>query len=150
MTSPPSPPLFDVSPATAATENFHELTIAGFLKSIDAFPLYVLIAFIIYIVIARHCNGRAKQKPKPLKKDVLKFIPKFILSSESCATMRSCRCLICLDDYVAGDVVRVLPQCGHEFHALCIDKWFRLGSTCPSCRTFPVAYSSSCAHIFNS
>ncbi|CAN7043384.1 unnamed protein product, partial [Brassica oleracea var. botrytis] len=27
-----------------------------------------------------------------------------------------------------------------RFHAFCIDKWFRLGSTCPSCRIIPVAH----------
>ncbi|EOA37756.1 hypothetical protein CARUB_v10012593mg [Capsella rubella] len=92
MTSPPPPPFFDVSPAAAAT-NMPDLTIVGFLKSPESFPLYLLIALIVYIVQLRYC-----------------------------------------------DVVRVLPQCGHEFHAICIDEWFQLGSTCPSCRSIPVIY----------
>ncbi|KAL9307410.1 putative transcription factor C2H2 family [Arabidopsis thaliana] len=39
-----------------------------------------------------------------------------------------------------SDIVRVLPHCGHQFHAFCIDKWFQLCSTCPSCRSIPVIY----------
>lgn len=139
MTSPP-PPFFAVSPAAEAT-NMPDLTIVGFLTSSDSFPLYLLIAMIVYIVQLRYCNCRGKQKPKPLKKEVLKSLPKLTLSSHECAvTVRICRCVICLEDYVPGDVVRVLPQCGHEFHAICIDKWFKLGSTCPSCRSIPVIY----------
>ncbi|XP_023632987.1 RING-H2 finger protein ATL8 [Capsella rubella] len=83
MTSPPPPPFFDVSPAAAAT-NMPDLTIVGFLKSPESFPLYLLIALIVYIVQLRYCNYR--------------------------------------------------------FHAICIDEWFQLGSTCPSCRSIPVIY----------
>ncbi|XP_019095492.1 PREDICTED: RING-H2 finger protein ATL80 [Camelina sativa] len=141
MTSPLPPPFFDVSSAAAVT-NSPDLTIVGFLKSSDSFPLYLLIAMIVYIFQLRYCNCSVEHKPKPLKKEILKSLPKLTLSSRECAvTVRVCRCVICLEDYVAGDVVRVLPQCGHEFHAICIDKWFQLGSTCPSCRSIPVFVS---------
>ncbi|KAF8079611.1 hypothetical protein N665_1013s0009 [Sinapis alba] len=89
MTSP-----LAVSPATVETKLL-ELSIADFLKSTDAFPLYLLILMIFYFVLLH---------------------------------------------YWPRDVVRVLPLCGHEFHAFCIDKWFQLRSTCPSCRIIPVAH----------
>ncbi|CAN6282099.1 unnamed protein product [Urochloa humidicola] len=45
-------------------------------------------------------------------------------------------CAICLSEYASGDErVRVLPACGHFFHAECgIDWWLRTRGTCPYCR----------------
>ncbi|KAG7592847.1 Zinc finger RING-type [Arabidopsis thaliana x Arabidopsis arenosa] len=142
MTSPPS--LFALSPAAAAAAadlpDDPNLTIVGFLKSPDSLPLYLLITMIVYTVQHRYCNCRFKQKTKPLKKEILKSLPKLTFSPECGVRLCSSRCVICLEDYVVGDMVRVLPHCGHEFHAFCIDKWFQLGSTCPSCRSIPVIY----------
>lgn len=42
---------------------------------------------------------------------------------------------MCLEEYEAKDVVRVLPYCGHAFHAACIDTWLRQHPTCPICRS---------------
>jgi hypothetical protein len=41
---------------------------------------------------------------------------------------------VCLEEYQAKDVVRVLPYCGHAFHVACIDAWLKQQSTCPICR----------------
>ncbi|XP_020186560.1 RING-H2 finger protein ATL80 [Aegilops tauschii subsp. strangulata] len=43
-------------------------------------------------------------------------------------------CAICLAEFAGGDEVRVLPTCGHGFHAACVDVWLLSSSTCPSCR----------------
>ncbi|XP_072960053.1 E3 ubiquitin-protein ligase RHA1B-like [Typha angustifolia] len=44
-------------------------------------------------------------------------------------------CVICLDDLVAGEEVRVLPRCHHTFHKGCIDRWLTAPSrVCPICR----------------
>ena len=44
-------------------------------------------------------------------------------------------CAICLAEFACGDEVRVLPPCGHAFHAACVDTWLLCTSTCPSCRS---------------
>ncbi|XP_062211938.1 probable E3 ubiquitin-protein ligase ATL45 [Phragmites australis] len=45
-------------------------------------------------------------------------------------------CAICLSEYAKGDeLVRVVPACGHFFHAECdVDRWLRARRTCPICR----------------
>ncbi|XP_062193287.1 RING-H2 finger protein ATL80-like [Phragmites australis] len=43
-------------------------------------------------------------------------------------------CAICLAEFARGNEVRVLPPCGHWFHAACVDAWLLSSSTCPSCR----------------
>jgi hypothetical protein len=47
-------------------------------------------------------------------------------------------CSICLDNYGDGDVLRMLPECGHLFHRECVDPWLRHHPTCPVCRTTPL------------
>ncbi|KAJ3366495.1 hypothetical protein GGF32_005497 [Allomyces javanicus] len=45
------------------------------------------------------------------------------------------QCTICLTAYVGGDLVRVLPGCGHHFHGACVDPWLREHApTCPLCQ----------------
>ncbi|XP_020186559.1 RING-H2 finger protein ATL80 [Aegilops tauschii subsp. strangulata] len=50
-------------------------------------------------------------------------------------------CAICLAEFARGDEVRVLPHCGHGFHAACVDVWLLSSSTCPSCRRALVVVS---------
>ncbi|KAL3523619.1 hypothetical protein ACH5RR_016453 [Cinchona calisaya] len=44
------------------------------------------------------------------------------------------QCTVCLADYHKEDTLRILPSCGHYFHAACIDMWLYNHSTCPVCR----------------
>ena len=43
-------------------------------------------------------------------------------------------CSICQDTYAAGQGIRRLNQCSHEFHRECIDVWFQGNVHCPVCR----------------
>eukprot|EP00871_Galdieria_phlegrea_P005662 jgi/Galph1/6097/GphlegSOOS_G4733.1 len=42
-------------------------------------------------------------------------------------------CVICLSDYIEGDMIRHLP-CKHHFHKKCIDEWLALDKSCPLCK----------------
>ncbi|KAL6633611.1 hypothetical protein ACP70R_026282 [Stipagrostis hirtigluma subsp. patula] len=48
-------------------------------------------------------------------------------------------CAVCLEAFRAGDRCRVLPGCGHGFHAACVDSWLRKSRRCPVCRAEVVA-----------
>ena len=43
-------------------------------------------------------------------------------------------CAICLTEFMKGDEMSVMPQCGHGFHVKCIERWMRRSSSCPWCR----------------
>ncbi|TVU26933.1 hypothetical protein EJB05_29506, partial [Eragrostis curvula] len=42
-------------------------------------------------------------------------------------------CPICLEDFVAGDGLIVMP-CEHRFHGSCLTEWLKLSRFCPCCR----------------
>jgi Ring finger domain len=44
-------------------------------------------------------------------------------------------CAICLVDYIESEQLRVLPQCRHRYHTICIDTWLRSKAMCPMCNT---------------
>ncbi|KAH0455884.1 hypothetical protein IEQ34_015916 [Dendrobium chrysotoxum] len=53
-------------------------------------------------------------------------------------------CAICqaeFDDEEEGEdePLRLLPDCGHLFHAICIDQWLQQHTTCPVCRSLVMA-----------
>lgn len=68
-------------------------------------------------------------------------LPVFVHSSSSSAagavdgTKSAVECAICIVEYVDGEEGRLLPRCGHRFHARCVDMWFHFHTSCPLCRT---------------
>ncbi|KAM7503360.1 hypothetical protein LguiB_002264 [Lonicera macranthoides] len=43
-------------------------------------------------------------------------------------------CTVCLSMLEEGEMIKLLPNCKHNFHSECIDKWLGSHSTCPICR----------------
>ncbi|EES05717.1 hypothetical protein BDA96_04G297200 [Sorghum bicolor] len=84
--------------------------------------------------------GSAKAANKGVKKEVLRSLPTVTYVSDSCKAGDeeegggADECAICLAEFEEGQAMRVLPQCGHAFHAACVDTWLRAHSSCPSCR----------------
>jgi len=63
------------------------------------------------------------------------------MSDCSGRTGRTCSglsCVVCLEAFMSGEELIVLPQCKHRFHAACITQWLRQANSCPSCRTLAV------------
>ncbi|KAI3459934.1 hypothetical protein Pfo_016597 [Paulownia fortunei] len=85
---------------------------------------------------------------KGLKKKVLKSLPKLTYGEDNGQAAKLSDCAICLAEFAAGEEIRVLPQCGHGFHVVCIDTWLGCHSSCPSCRQIlEVARCKKCGRL---
>ncbi|XP_060517131.1 E3 ubiquitin-protein ligase RNF13 [Cylas formicarius] len=96
------------------------------------FAIVVGICFVVIMgfMIAKFIKDRRRQRRHRLPKSSLKKIPtcKFQKGDpyETCA--------ICLDDFVEGEKLRVLP-CNHVYHTKCIDPWLTKNRrVCPICK----------------
>ncbi|WVZ74151.1 hypothetical protein U9M48_022366 [Paspalum notatum var. saurae] len=90
---------------------------------------------------ARAQRGAAATANKGVKKEVLRSLPTvtYVPDRSKAAAGEgeeeaADECAICLAEFEEGQAMRVLPQCGHAFHAACVDTWLRSHSSCPSCR----------------
>ncbi|TVU39300.1 hypothetical protein EJB05_12713 [Eragrostis curvula] len=71
-----------------------------------------------------------------MSRDFINRIPEMrFRAASNCdqGTENSC-CSVCLQDFGAQHLVRVLPQCQHIFHVRCIDNWLFRHASCPLCR----------------
>lgn len=93
----------------------------------------VVLCFLSMIVVTivkciRHRNRvqRDRLPQRELRKlPVIRYNP---------AASRYETCSICLDDYVEGERLRVLP-CEHTYHTKCVDPWLTKGKrNCPLCK----------------
>ncbi|PIA56917.1 hypothetical protein AQUCO_00700934v1 [Aquilegia coerulea] len=88
--------------------------------------------------LRRYTSGAAQRSQqqvpanKGVKKKVLRSLPKMEYNGE--VNGKLVDCVICLTEFMEGEEIRILPQCGHGFHVGCIDTWLGSHSSCPSCR----------------
>ncbi|KAF7103942.1 hypothetical protein CFC21_104873 [Triticum aestivum] len=52
-------------------------------------------------------------------------------------------CSVCLGEFLDGELLRLLPKCGHAFHVPCIGTWLRAHVNCPLCRAEVVVLDSA-------
>ncbi|XP_020596099.1 RING-H2 finger protein ATL8-like [Phalaenopsis equestris] len=105
-----------------------------------ALVLALALGFIAGALIRRNRRrNRAVALEKPSAAELvapsLEAIPALVFSSGQGGTVaRLADCAICLQEFADGDVVRMLPNCGHGFHVGCIDLWISSQQSCPTCR----------------
>ncbi|XVF73111.1 hypothetical protein PTKIN_Ptkin12aG0175300 [Pterospermum kingtungense] len=74
-----------------------------------------------------------------LDQAVINSYPKFQFSKEAAAAASvNTTCSICLCEYRDLEMLRMMPECRHYFHASCIDAWLKLNGSCPICRNSPL------------
>ncbi|CAN0921316.1 RING-H2 finger protein ATL80 [Linum grandiflorum] len=116
------------------------------------FSLPFLIAFlaVVYILRARIINGGPGQStpPPPVQSKGTTTTTTTIDHIPGKVMKYYCRedggCVICLEEWEEGDECRVLPECNHVYHKVCVDGWLLTGGEdrhdqyrrCPICRSF--------------
>ena len=86
-------------------------------------------------------RGRDAPVPRP-QDDVASSLPVYVHSSAG-ASGKAAECAVCIVELRDGDAARLLPRCGHRFHADCVGAWLRLHATCPLCRASVLAPAAS-------
>lgn len=82
--------------------------------------------------------GQSGEPPKTgLDPLIISSLPMFVFKQKDVGDVEvtAIECTVCLSNIENEEMVRLLPNCKHTFHAECIDKWFGSHSTCPICRT---------------
>ncbi|XP_037460427.1 probable E3 ubiquitin-protein ligase ATL44 [Triticum dicoccoides] len=114
--------------------------------TVDSDMVVILASLLCVLGLAllsrRACRRRPSDHypppPKGLKRKAIDALPTVSFFAAA-ALSSSLECAICLAEFADGEAVRVLPGCGHGFHAACVDAWLRTRATCPSCRAAIVA-----------
>ena len=96
---------------------------------------------------SRHRRSSKDHGLQPVD-DVASALPVYVYSSSGGAGDESGKapeCAVCVVELRDGDSARLLPRCGHRFHADCVGAWLRLHATCPLCRASVVAPRAAAA-----
>lgn len=133
-------------PQSVAVESDFVVILAALLCALICVVGLIAVARCAWLRRGTPGSGRVPGQRSPnkgLKKKTLQSLPKYTYNSSSSTTGAgngtgagavTADCAICLAEYVDGDEIRVMPQCGHGFHVQCIDTWLGSHSSCPSCR----------------
>lgn len=120
------------------------MTVIGFAVSI----MFIVFVCTRLICARIHLNSSRRSFPIASRSDlsllerglhgvesvVVANFPTKKFSDEYFAAVEDTQCTVCLAEYHGEDTLRILPYCGHSFHATCIDIWLHQHSTCPVCR----------------
>ncbi|EDW15016.2 E3 ubiquitin-protein ligase RNF13 [Drosophila mojavensis] len=99
------------------------------------FSILIALCFLILIVymIYKCIREQRRLRRHRLPKSTLRKIP-VLRYTKNNTTIKYETCVICLEDFVEDDKLRVLP-CSHPYHSHCIDPWLTENRrVCPICK----------------
>lgn len=90
------------------------------------------------IFVAEDDDSESQNVVVGLEQAVINSYPKFVYSKKSANGANDAVCSICLCEYRESEMLRMLPDCRHCFHVMCVDAWLKLNASCPVCRNSPL------------
>ncbi|KAJ3680092.1 hypothetical protein LUZ60_016370 [Juncus effusus] len=109
--------------------------------AILAFSLHAVVRLFLRLLSLRSSSSPSTKPKHELNQTNEPSSSPVIFSSDTKLARAESDCAICLSEFVNGERIRVLPACGHGFHASCVEEWIVKHSSCPTCRatcSFPV------------
>ncbi|XP_073141748.1 receptor homology region, transmembrane domain- and RING domain-containing protein 2-like [Henckelia pumila] len=112
------------------------------IMGISFISLLAMCAVIVSCFFVRRHRIRRRERPRAprvqefhgMSSRLVNAMPSVIFTAELEDNCTSKACTICLEDYVVGEKLRILPCC-HKFHANCVDTWLTSRRTfCPICK----------------
>ncbi|KAJ4785715.1 RING-H2 finger protein ATL47 [Rhynchospora pubera] len=76
------------------------------------------------------CNSNSSHG---LSTEELETIPSYDFETQTGRMAKDC--VVCLENFKDGEKCKILPNCGHTFHKICIDYWLLMNANCPVCRS---------------
>ncbi|KAK4411450.1 UNVERIFIED_CONTAM: RING-H2 finger protein ATL67 [Sesamum radiatum] len=90
------------------------------------------------IFVAEDDESDAQDVVAGLDQAVINSYPKFVFTKGNGDGAGDSVCSICLCEYRESEMLRMLPDCRHCFHVMCVDAWLKLNASCPVCRNSPL------------
>ncbi|KAL6569565.1 hypothetical protein OROMI_014079 [Orobanche minor] len=90
------------------------------------------------IFVAEDDESDAQNAVVGLDQAVINSYPKFVFTKRNGREANDAVCSICLCEYREPEMLRMLPDCRHCFHVMCVDAWLKLNASCPVCRSSPL------------
>ncbi|KAG6434300.1 hypothetical protein SASPL_105925 [Salvia splendens] len=163
MSTAPPPPLAAANAKLSFSQNLTSIgigyAIALALGFLVLFSTFLLASYICYrsaaarrrsrsadnsvylpriIFVGEEDENEGQNAVVGLDQAVINSYPRFVFTRKSGAAADDGVCSICLSEYRESEMLRMLPDCRHCFHVMCVDAWLKLNASCPVCRSSPL------------